>query len=103
MPLFMNMQCGRADQFFLSFLFRFCDVKKYLQSVLSAEDLIKNKLENVLNVADRVTADMFVRLEERRIMLETDVQVLELINENMDLFSKCVQYSTVQYIVLQLF
>ena len=71
-------------------------MESYLTSVLGQKELIRSKLENPLGVADRVIADTLVNLERRTDALEADVRILEMIDENMNVFKKDIERD-VQY------
>lgn len=64
------------------------DVEEYLKSVLGQDDLIKQKLENPLVVSDRLLTDAVKLLEQRSIIIESDLRILEMIDENMVIFMK---------------
>ena len=69
----------------------------HLHNVLSADALIRRKLETPLYVADRVTSTAIGHLEERLDVLEADLKVLELIDENMLLFREDLERDTTHY------
>ena len=60
--------------------------EEYLRGVLSAEVVIKAKLLNPLATSDRIVHDALKRLAERDDLLEADIRVLELVDENMNMF-----------------
>ena len=62
------------------------DVEKYLMSTLGKEELLRNKLENPLNVADRMIADSIQSLDKRAVLVEGDRRILAWVDENMDIF-----------------
>lgn len=61
-------------------------LERYLLKVLGHQEIIKNKLENPLNVADRVITTSEETISERRRMLDGDERVLVFIEENMAVF-----------------
>jgi hypothetical protein len=69
----------------------------HLRNVLSADALIRRKLETPLYVADRVTSTAMGHLEERLDVLEADLKVLELIDENMLLFQEDLKRDVTHY------
>ena len=75
---------------------KFDALESYLTSMLGQKELIRSKLENPLGVADRVIADTLVNLERRTDILEADVRILEMIEENMNVFKKDIERD-VQY------
>lgn len=72
-------------------------LEKYLISVLGQKDLIKIKLENPLSVADRITSDSLKKLENRKISLESDFCILEMIEENMKVFQGDIERDISNY------
>lgn len=62
------------------------NLEKYLLSTLGQKQIIQMKLENPLNIADRVVFNCENILSERQEMLEGDRKVLQYIDENMALF-----------------
>lgn len=64
------------------------EIEDYFRAELGKESLIKNKLENPLVVADRIIADALVVLEKRSAILESDLRVVEMIDENMAAFDE---------------
>mmetsp|Transcript_6393 Transcript_6393/g.10471 ORF Transcript_6393/g.10471 Transcript_6393/m.10471 type:complete len:648 (-) Transcript_6393:175-2118(-) len=61
-------------------------LERYLLKVLGKEEIIRNKLLNPLNVADRVIRACEETLHDRKSMLDGDNRVLEFIDENMEVF-----------------
>eukprot|EP01041_Mallomonas_annulata_P004479 gene4479-8914_t len=72
-------------------------LEKHLQNLLGQDELILGKLENVVGVADRMTADVLTKLEERKHLLESDVKILELIDDTMNLFTNDLQRDIQNY------
>ena len=65
---------------------KFDALEKYLMSVLNQEDIIKCKLKNPLGVADRIISDSLISLDIRKKSLESDFRILEMIEENMEIY-----------------
>lgn len=61
-------------------------LEEYLHSVLGQQEIIYNKLENSLTIADRIIASALSGIEEKNDLLNSDLHVLNLIDENMELF-----------------
>ena len=66
---------------------KFEPLEKYLMGVLNQEDIIKCKLKNPLSVADRIISDSLNSLDIRKKSLEGDIRILEMIEENMIVYS----------------
>ena len=58
----------------------------YLKKALGEKNIVVEKLENSMNVADTVTNQAVALLNDRKYSLESDQRTLEFIDENMELF-----------------
>jgi hypothetical protein len=72
-------------------------LERYLLKVLGHQEIIKNKLENPLNVADRVITSSEETISERGRMLDGDERVLIFIEENMEVFMSDMERDVVHF------
>lgn len=63
-------------------------LESYLRDILSKEELIDGKLGNVLGVADRLVTSAITTVHDRQEAIDSDLKVLELIDETLGLFVK---------------
>lgn len=72
-------------------------LETYLRDLLSKEELIEGKLNNVLGVADRLVTTAIGTVQDRQEAINSDCKVLELIDETLELFVKDLQRDLQHY------
>lgn len=73
------------------------EFEEYLKTILGEKELIQGKLQNALNVSDRVTHNAIASLKDRKALLDGDTRVLEFIDDSMALFANDITRDTAYY------
>jgi hypothetical protein len=67
------------------------ELKSYLAEILSAENIVREKLLNPIRMMDRIVDVLSSKLTDREQLIEGDERIIEFIAENMTVFSAAIR------------